>query len=94
MNRHFAPVFMILVLVASLMVASRSSAQGGYPAPETATATMPPMTWPACTPNCPTNTPWVDRLPVATAKPDGLAVTPVTSSIFYGPRVWLPFVMR
>ena len=76
MNRHFAPVFMFVVLIASLMMASRSSAEGGYPAPETSTPTMPPMTWPACTPHCPINTPVVDRFPQATAKPDGLRWPP------------------
>ncbi len=67
----------------------------GYPAPETATATMPPMTWPACSPHCPPNTPVVDARPAATqASEQGGAVTPVIGSAVYQERVALPMIVR
>ncbi len=67
----------------------------GYPAPEEPTATMPPMTWPACTPHCPTSTPVVDARPAATqASEQGGAITPVIGSAVYWERVPLPMLAR
>lgn len=90
MNRRFAPIFMLVVLVASFLMASRSAAEGGYPAPWTETPTMPPYVWPTCDPHCETNT------PVPTDAVIAPALTPVVGvPVTWPPAVlWLPFVSR
>lgn len=90
MNRRFAPVFMIVILIASLAMASRSSAEGGYPPPPSETPTDSPMIEPPCSPDCATNT------PVPTDGPILPAVTPVIGVPVTWPpaALWLPFVSR
>lgn len=88
-----ATLLLIAMLAGSYYVPA-AHGQQGYPGPETATATMPPMTWPACTPHCPTNTPVVDARPAATqASEQGGAITPVTSSVYWE-RVTLPMMAK
>lgn len=90
MNRQVVIAIILAALIA-LATAPHVGADGdtGYPPPPTETSTMPPMTWPACTPHCPTNTPVPDDVIVP-------ALTPVIGdAVTWPPAVaWLPMLAK
>lgn len=91
-----AVLLVVGLLAASYYVPPASGQEGGYPAPETATPTWPPVTEFVCGADCNTNTPVPPYGWGATAEAEQPAATPSPMSYveWLPMRVWLPMVAR